>query len=101
MAAFQPRLNSFGLLFIVGSRHAPLHRRLGHPLISDADATDIDEFASKPTGDRQPGGEALLKFAGRDATQAIKNQKAHKSVPTFIRRILAEHFIGDLVTEGN
>lgn len=43
-----------------------------------------------------PGGDALLRFAGKDASKAIAEQPAHKSVPTFIKRLLEERLIGQL-----
>lgn len=43
-----------------------------------------------------PGGEAILRYAGKEATKAILEQPAHKSVPNFIRRLLETRLVGIL-----
>ncbi|XP_076321841.1 uncharacterized protein LOC143231116 [Tachypleus tridentatus] len=45
---------------------------------------------------QHPGGLALLRYAGQDATKAIVEQPAHKVVPNFIVRLLEKYLIGKL-----
>uniref|UniRef100_T1ITN5 Cytochrome b5 heme-binding domain-containing protein n=1 Tax=Strigamia maritima TaxID=126957 RepID=T1ITN5_STRMM len=43
-----------------------------------------------------PGGDAILRFAGKDGTTAVQQQSAHKRVLNFINQTLEKYYITDL-----
>ncbi|KAG1681754.1 Cytochrome B5-like protein [Nymphon striatum] len=51
-------------------------------IICDEKVYDVTDYVKV-----HPGGDAILKQAGKDATVAIKNQVAHQSVPNFIKKL--------------
>ncbi|XP_014667617.1 PREDICTED: cytochrome b5-like isoform X2 [Priapulus caudatus] len=47
-----------------------------------------------------PGGDIILRHAGKDATLAIENKAAHQVVKSFIRERIAKLHVGDLKEES-
>ena len=46
-----------------------------------------------------PGGKAILKDVGDDATTAFHNQPAHSVVKTFIENLLKKFYVGTLLPQ--
>jgi cytochrome b involved in lipid metabolism len=49
-------------------------------------------------GSHPGGSQALFKFKGKDATNQILGQSAHKSIPNFIRKLLQKFYVKDIQT---
>lgn len=43
-----------------------------------------------------PGGDAILKQAGKDATEAFGRIRAHSIVNQFIKQLLDKYYIGEV-----